>query len=146
MSSVQVKDILCSIRRFYASLAEAFEDALPEATGEQIPFLLEYIAHHEKQLQDFCEDLEEESDPGVLNTWLQFGAEESLDQILAGLDLHAGMDEDEILGEALKVDSKLVARYEQLAGESSVLHVQDLFEDLARLQEARERQLARVIR
>jgi rubrerythrin len=85
------------------------------------------------------------SEASLLDTWLQFGAVETLDGILGQLKLTPEMTEDDILAAALKVDTQLIALYEELAGESSVPHVRELFEALAKMQEARERQLARAV-
>lgn len=146
MSSVQIRDILESLRSFYRQLSEQFTLERQRVSGGQLPFLLEYIAAHEKQLESSVEEFEESTDAGLLDTWLQFGADEALENILSQLDLHEGMAEDDILAAALQVDDRLIALYRQLAGESSVPQVQDLFDGFTNMQEARERQLARAIR
>ncbi|MBI1314876.1 hypothetical protein GC176_26570 [bacterium] len=145
MPSVQVRDILSSIQRFYHELASRFRQAQKNVQGERLPYLLQYIAIHEGQLGTGIEEFEENADMCLLNTWLQFGAEESLNGILQRLDLKQGMTEDEILAAALQVDTQLIRLYDELAGESSVPRVRELFEALSRMQEARERQLARAV-
>ena len=145
MASVQVRDILDSIRVFYSRLSERFKQAQQTVQGDQLPFLLEYIAMHEAQLGTGIEEFEENAESSLLDTWLQFGADETLEETLNKLRLEPDMTEDDVLAEALKVDARLIALYEELAGESSVPHVRELFEALARMQEARERQLARAV-
>ncbi len=145
MASVQVRDILNSIRTFYGSLSERFREAQQTIQGGQLPYLLEYISIHEGQLGNGIEEFEENAEASLLDTWLQFGAVETLDGILGQLKLTPEMTEDDILAAALKVDTQLIALYEELAGESSVPHVRELFEALAKMQEARERQLARAV-
>ncbi len=110
-----------------------------------MPYLLEYIAYHEGQLGTGIGEFEENAEECLLDTWLQFGADETLDGILKQLKLTPAMTEDEVLAAALKVDAQLITLYEELAGESSVPHVRELFEALAKMQEARERQLARAV-
>lgn len=56
------------------------------------------------------------------------------------------MTEDDVLAEASRVDHRMIALYRELSGESSVPHVQELFDGFAKMQEARECQLARAIR
>ena len=145
MASVQVRDILDSIRAFYGQLSERFKQAQQSVQGDQLPYLLEYIAIHEGQLGTGIEEFEENAEESLLDTWLQFGADETLTGILNQVELTPDMTEDEVLAAALKVDSQLISLYEELAGESSVPHVRELFEALARMQEARERQLARAV-
>ena len=145
MASVQVREILDSIRTFYGRLAERFKEAQQSIQGGQLPYLLEYIAIHEGQLDTGIEEFEENAEDGLLDTWLQFGAGETLDGILQQLKLTPEMTEDEVLAAALRVDTQLIALYEELAGECSVPHVRELFEALAKMQEARERQLARAV-
>lgn len=146
MASVQVRDILDSIRTFYGCLSDRFKQAQQNVQGEQLPYLLEYIAIHEGQLGTGIEEFEENAEDGLLDTWLQFGSDETLKGILDQLELNSDMNEDEVLAAALKVDTQLISLYQELAGESSVPHVRELFEALAKMQEARERQLARAIR
>ena len=146
MAAVQVRDILDSIAGFYRRLSELCTTARQNTQGERLPYLLEYIAAHELQLATSVEQFEETAESGLLDTWLQFGADESLDGILAQLNIQSDMPEDDIVREVLNVDSKLIALYEALAGETSSPHVEELFEGLAQMQEARERQLARAAR
>lgn len=146
MSAVQIRDILRSLQSFYVQLAGRFSAEQENANDEQLPYLLAYIADHEKQLAEAMQKFEGSADAGLLDTWLQFGADETLEQILKQVDLQKGMSKYDVLASALKVDGQLIALYEALAGESSVPHVQELFENLASMQDARERQLARAIR
>jgi len=145
MASVQVRDILDSIRAFYGQLSERFRQAEQTIQGGQLPYLLEYIAIHEGQLGTGIEAFEENAEDTLLDTWLQFGADETLKDILQQLKLTPDMSEDEVLAVALRIDSQLIALYEELAGESSIRQVSELFEALAKMQEARERQLARAV-
>lgn len=145
MAAVQIRDILKSLRTFYGQLSERFALQQQRVSGEKLPYLLEYIAAHEKQIAAGFREIETSTDPGVLDTWLQFGADETLQNILSQLDLHEGMTENDILAAALQVDDRLIALYRELAGESSIPHVQELFEGFAKMQDARERQLARAI-
>lgn len=146
MPAVQIRDILESLRTFYGQLSERFACEQQRVSGKQLPYLLDYIATHERQLEAGVERFEESAGAGLLNTWLQFGAGGALEMILSQIDLHEGMTEDDILAEALQVDDRLIALYRELASESSVPHVQELFDGLAKMQEARELQLARAIR
>lgn len=146
MSAVQIRDILNSLRNFYVQLAERFAAEEENVNDEQLPYLLEYIADHEEQLAAGIEKFKQSADARLLNTWLQFGAGESLEQILKQVDLHEGMSKYDVLAKALRADGQLIVLYEALAGDSSVPQVQELFESLASMQEARERQLARAIR
>lgn len=142
MAAVQIRDILKSLRTFYGQLSERFALQQQRVSGEKLPYLPEYIAAHEKQIAAGFREIETSTDPGVLDTWLQFGAVETLETILGQLDLHDGMTENDILAAALQVDDRLIALYRDLAGESSIPRVQDPFDGFAELQKARERQLA----
>jgi len=146
MSAVQIRDILNSLRNFYVQLAERFASEQENVSDQQLPYLLEYIATHEKLLAAGIQNFAESADAGLLNTWLQFGAGQTLEQILNQIDLHEGMSKYDILTKALNADGQLIALYEGLAAESSAPQVQELFGSLASMQEARERQLARAIR
>lgn len=146
MAAVQVRDILNAISRFYQRLSRLFASAQKHARGERLPYVLEYIVAREKQLATSLEQFKETANPGLLDTWLQFGAEETLTEMLAQIDIPANMAEDDIVGEVLKIDAKLITLYEALAKKTSVLHVRELFESLANVQEARERQLAFAMR
>ena len=147
MPSVQVRDILESLRTFYSRLAERFSRERTQAEGERLQILLECIANHERQLESGIAQFEDESaDTGLLDTWLQFGAAETLDQIIGELELDCEMTESEVLASALQVDSKLVDLYEELGGETSVPDVCEFFQNLVKMQDARTRQLAQVMR
>ncbi len=146
MPSLQIRSILDSFRNFYGELAECFQSQVVSSTGQQLPYLCQYIAEHEREIQKAIDNFENETaDEALLDTWLQFGADETLRRILDELELRAGMTEDDVIGEALKADAKIIALYRELAGESGVPDVRELFEGFANMQNARTRQLARAI-
>lgn len=83
MPAVQIRDILKSLRTFYGQLSERFAREQQRVGGQQLPYLLDYIATHEKQLEAGVERIEESAGVGLPNTLLQLGA---LEMILSQID------------------------------------------------------------
>lgn len=145
MASQQVRQILDSIRSFYHELAERFQQQCEHEKDEQLQLLLEHVAKREEGLSECLKQFEDDADNGLLDTWLQFGAD-SLTDILREATLEDGMSRDDVVEVAMRVDRRLIEVYRELSGECAVPHVCDMFADLIRLEEGMQRRLATSLR
>ena len=147
MTSFQVQNVLDLLRVFFGKLSDRFSSARADAENEQMSSLLETIAQREKDIESRLARFEEEShDKELLETWLQINVDETLNHILDELQLDPGMSPSEVITQALIVDNKLIDLYRDLASETSISHVVEFFEELAKSQDGQTRRLARSVR
>ncbi|PQO43923.1 hypothetical protein [Blastopirellula marina] len=146
MPSKQVKDILDHVRAAHQQVKKVCDELRGHEPDARLQLLLEYIGRHEEAFNTALQLYEQDArGKGLLETWLQFSADEAIDEDFAALRLSEGMQADEIVQQVLDFDAKLVALYRDLATSTSSEHVQELFNDLAQLEEDKERQYARLL-
>jgi rubrerythrin len=146
MSYKQVHEVLERVKLFYQQLSDYYEDLsddLPE--DDQVHRLLEYMGRHEKAFNRTLAKYERDAAEGVLNTWLQYAPDERTWRALQHAEIRPDMSLDEVMEQALDVDQDLRDMYRQLADESSVPRVQELFQSLLEMQESKDAQYARTL-
>ncbi len=145
MPSRQVRDIVEHVRFYHRNLSQqldSFDKQLDKSANPRFEMLVSYMARHEQNFEKLLAKYESEASRRVLNTWLKFVPDESLDRTLKHLDLHNGMDADEILGVVLKFDKSLIELYQELADETPLPEVHELFTDLLKMEDSKDRQYA----
>lgn len=142
----QVKDILDHVRAAHQEVEKACDQLRGREPDDRLQLLLDYIGRHEAAFNSAVQRYEQDArGKGLLETWLQFSADEGIDEELQALNLHTGMTAEEIVQQVLDFDAQLVTRYRDLAASTSSEHLQELFKDLAQLEEDKERQYARLL-
>jgi len=145
MPSKQVKDILEHIRSFHHRLSELYEDLSEHGSDERLELLLKYLARHEENFNECLGRYEKDAAKGVLETWLQFAADDTLDEALKHVGLHEDMDVEEVIRCAMSLDRKVVELYRDLADATAAPRVRELFENLIEMEESKDHQYARSI-
>lgn len=143
MPSRQVRDIVDHVRSYHRNLSQQldfFDKQIDKAVAPRLEMLINYMARHEQNFEKLLTKYESEASSRVLNTWLKFVPDESVDRALMHLNLHTGMDADEILGVVLNFDKSLIALYRELADETPLTDVHELFTDLMKMEDSKDRQ------
>lgn len=143
MPSTQVKDILEHIRTFHHQVSEYYKELSSQEPDERVELLLQYLARHEENFNETLGKYEEEAAQGVLDTWLQFAADDTIDAALQPIELDKNMDPDEIIRYAMILDRRLIQLYREIADSTGVSSVRDLFSNLILMEESKDRQYAR---
>ena len=143
MAAKQVRDVLRSIEKYHHALAGLYEKLGEREGDERLRWLLGYMARHEDHFQGALRRYEESAAESVLDTWVQFSNGDVLDEALRESRINAAMSADDVIEAALKFDAALLELYRQIAAETSVPHVQELFRSLLQMEENKEHLYAR---
>jgi rubrerythrin len=143
MPSKQIRDILDYVRKFHCCLHDFYEACGEETEDERVKALLDYMGRHEGNFNKALARYEETAAQGVLDTWLQFAPDETLNQAFKKVELTPGMSPDEVIQVALDLDKTLLTLYEELAQSTSAPHVKELFMNLLQMEEGKDHQYAR---
>jgi rubrerythrin len=146
MPSKRVKDILEHIRSFHHRIGDRYANLSEHESDERLVLLLKYLARHEENFNECLGRYEEDAAKGILETWLQFAGDDTLDEALQRVDLTEDMDVDDIIRCAMSLDKKLVELYRGLADATAAPRVRELFENLIEMEESKDHQYARSIR
>ncbi len=144
MPSRQVRDVVDHVRSYHRNLAQQLDalGKLEKAANARLELLLNYMARHENNIEKALAKYEVDAEKNVLDTWLKFVPDESLDRALRHLDLHDGMDAEDVLGAVLSFDKSLIELYQELADETPLPEVHELFTDLLKMEDSKDRQYA----
>ena len=126
------------VRDVYETAAccrEQLRDKLREIRCSREPApemtVLELLEEDERQTAAGLRRALEESEPAILDTWLQYVPDEETRRTLTELNLSAEMPVEDIVGRKQRFDQALAAMYRQLAREVSAERVVDIFNGLA---------------
>lgn len=146
MPSKQVKDILDHIRSVHHQLNKVCHQLSASEPDERLQLLLTYIGRHEEAFNRAIRQYEKEANVKMaVDTWLQFSADNTVDDAFRELDLHAGMTAEEIVEQVLSFDAKLMELYRDLADSTSSSQVRELFSNLVQMAEGKQHQYARIL-
>ncbi len=142
MPSMQVKNILDNIRGYHRSLAKQLESLESHESDERIQLLLEYMARHEDNFEKTLAGYKLDTATGILNTWLKYVPDDAIADSLKHLKFRDEMSADEILRVVLTFDQALIDLYSELAGETAIPRVQELFGKVLALEDRKDRQFS----
>ncbi|QDU75795.1 hypothetical protein Pan97_28370 [Bremerella volcania] len=146
MPSKQVKDILDHVRAVHHQLNKACKQLSASEPDTRLQLLLDYVGRHEEAFNIALRRYEKEANAkAAIDTWLQFSADETINEALREMDLHPGMTAEEIVEQVLSFDAKLMALYRDLAESTSSAQVRELFSDLIQMAEGKQHQYARIL-
>jgi rubrerythrin len=145
MPSKRVEEILDRVRAFHRQLGEHYAHLAEDAQDERVKFLLEYMGRHEANFNQALSKYEQGAARSLLQTWVQFGGEEVSDKVFHAPPIRADMTIEEMIEAALTLDRGLVEMYRELAEETSIEEVRNLFNDLTEMEEAKARRYSKTL-
>lgn len=140
----QVKDVLHHVIDFHAALAADYRMLAKQVGDERARLLLLYLAEHESRMSRGLVRYTEGNAHNVLDTWLQNAPDLKEPHLLK--DLRSGLcctTIEEVSAAAEKIHETLGQMYRQLADASTIADERELFEALAKFQNAETRRLVR---
>ncbi len=144
MKLEQTKDIIQWCAGFHDSLAHQYETLSRSATEPRLKMMLDYLAQHEHEMHAGLKRFLGTAEPSVLNTWFRQVPElpqpDALEAMRSCLCCATVEDAENA---ALEFHEKLQAMYQQLADLSEAAELRELFESLAKGQEAELRRMVR---
>lgn len=129
----------------HRNLAERLELGLTGEPGEKAKWLLEYLADHERKLNDVVCKFKQHGDAGALHTWLYEHLSERLPADKRQTLSFVGMNFEEISDEIVIIHNQLIDLYRSAAGRAPTPEVRELMEELLELEEHETLRLSKQI-
>ena len=146
MTYQQVRDVIERICYAQRRLRLSLEQPDAWITDERTRLIFHTLEEEEQSLQEALARFGAEGEPKVLDTWIQFVADEQLDNSLDSIEFDPGMSADEVVAEKQKFDQALAELLEQLKNSVTLPRVEELFSSLLQHVETRSSQQAWQIR
>lgn len=138
----QVKDVFQRVKDFRRELRDHLEASQLEMDDERLSWLVEHMDRHERFIDGSLDRYEEKASEGILETWLQYVPDAPIREAFEETRLEPGTDEKEVFERIQKWDQALLEMYRQLAGMSGAPRVQELFQSLLEMEEAKQEEIS----
>jgi hypothetical protein len=145
MAAVQIRDIFDQIRRYHHQLAQYYRRAGQSSNDEKHKFLLDYMGRHEDRIEEALSDYGVSAGKSVLDTWIQFVPQTSLQAVFDQATISPQMTPDDVVAQALALDRKLIDYYKLLTDSTSAYEVRELFMNLIANEDAKDHQYAKCL-
>ncbi|QDV85826.1 hypothetical protein [Planctomycetes bacterium TBK1r] len=142
MPSLQIKAILELIRDYHHQLADQLESLAGHESDQRIRLLLDYMARHEINFEKTLAGYENDTAKSILQTWIKYVPDDAVTKATEQLNFHDEMPADEILAAVITFDRALTDMYRELAEETSVPRIHELFTKLIDLEDRKDRQFS----
>lgn len=133
----QVRDVIRQLRDCHRSLREWLEQSRIRINNAAVAQMTQSLREDEHQLQLALSRIGADSDPAILDTWLQFSPDESLKQALNDVRFDCDMTIDDIVNRKQNFDRAMLNAYRQMQTVSAAPRVQALFDQLIEYSESR---------
>lgn len=133
--SCQLKDVFDHVRQCHRLLKAKLNCVLITESDPRLQLLLRYIARHEQHIEETLRQYEASAANGLLNTWIKYRPDESLNSALSEVKFNDTMSADEILAAVLEFDSLIIDVFKDIANSTPIPSVQELFVNLLRMEE-----------
>lgn len=133
---ITVQDVLDNAHDFHQQLVEFYERLTRDSDRERLLVLLNYMRRHEEHLTEGLKQYQEQGNERLLDTWLQYGPDDTPLKLPPVRDIADDMSIDDILDLALQFDDALASFYADAARLVQSDAAQHLFRDLVEQHEA----------
>lgn len=126
----------------HRKLADLLEQGISGEQGEKAKWLLEYLADHERKLNDVVSKVNQHADSRALHTWLYEHLSEKLPADKRQTLSFVGKNFEEISEEIFAIHNQLIELYRSAAGRAPTSEVRELMQELLELEEHETLRLA----
>ena len=120
MSYKTVKEVLDHVAHWQKRVADFCEDVADESRDDRAAALMDYFAGHERELQRVLTNYADADRQGVLDTWIQHTSEDDVRLFFQKADLDPDQPLEAAVGKVVEFDDRLRDMYRSLAENSQV--------------------------
>jgi rubrerythrin len=130
-------------KKLHGAIARLLDEVTEQAEFERVKMLSEYIARHERHLEESLASFEKNSRSGILEAWLEYSPDLDVDAVTRRCVIPDHPSSDDVVRVALDFDQALVDLYREVAEKVSDQKVKEVFRNLLALEEREITQVAR---
>jgi len=138
-----VHDVLEFAAEFHARLSRYYVQLASIAEAKRVRLLLDYLQRQQQDMADGFVEYEKDAAAKLMQTYLQYTPEESLQSQFPSPPLPADMSIDDVVQVAENCADVLIRLYDAVANQSVPLQMRELFLQLKQREEAEKAQIIR---
>lgn len=130
-----IDEILAWTGRFHAELAQHYQQLSRQHDRQRLEMLLDYLAEHQQRLAVTLQQIREESEPAIRDTWFDNAPDiPGPDDMPELAELIRSDSVDSIVATALKFHDGIIEIYNDLRDQAPTDKTRQLFENLAAME------------
>jgi hypothetical protein len=138
----QTKDILTVLQQQYAQIIDYFDGLEDKTDRQRILQLLELEKKRHNEIREIIGRYKREEYKDILETWIQFSAERSLDKELEEFHIRSDISIEEVMNVCVALDNWLEDMLKDLIEKSPSSKARELFDSLLEVMVQEKKQLS----
>lgn len=135
----QVKDILEHTRRFHELISDYYQDLSKHTDKERLRIILDYLAEHERHLENALAEYEKCAAKEILNVWLPYSpCQKHLVEFRLKLEAY-DISPKEIAEKIIALDDCVINMYKELLSQTDSSEVKDVLHSILDFEEQEKR-------
>ena len=135
MAFHQTIEIIRYISKLHHQTSDLFTDLEDRASLSKPKMLLNYMADHELQLEQYLKTYTKNAPEGVLNSWFQNAPDLKTLRCKSAKELDNEMTVPEIVSLGVQLDDSYIKVYKHCVDKAESMHQKDLFHNLLSFEE-----------
>ena len=138
----QTRDILTVLQQQYAQIIDYFDRLEDKTDRQRILQLLELEKKRHNEIREIIGRYKREEYKAILETWIQFSAEGSLDKELEKFQIRPDFSIEEVMNVSVALDNWLEDMLKDLIDKSPSARARELFDSLLEVMVQEKKQLS----
>jgi rubrerythrin len=140
----QVRDILSRAVEFHGFLKDFYKGIEDMSEKDSVKLLVDYMARHEKSLQEFMEKISEAQDEKIKDEWVKYEPDFASCKCFDELKIDKTSGVDDVIDAGLNLNQCLIDLYHHMAEIGPTEEIKELFSSLETEEIAEKKKLARM--
>ncbi len=138
----QVKDVIDYGRFIHAEIKAMAERIEEQEHNAHLILLLDYLKRHEDELAASLDKFEEGTRKNILDLWLPYPLDPTIEKKLRGFEIRPDMSLEEITKLVMEFEDALIELYKEALNEIDDPQVQEVMQNLVALEDTEKRRFA----
>lgn len=139
----QTRDVLENSVDFHLRTSSLYAELSHKTIDPRAKLLLNFMSIHEKELVDNQKQFNKDASKRIMDTWLQFTAEQSNQSFFNELTYGDSLTISDVTGIGFEIDNYLETLYLALESEADCQDVRDLFHTIRNIELQEKKELSK---
>jgi len=139
MAYETVKDVFDRVGKFHHQVSEYYHRLHDIADKERVKILLDYMSRHERKLEKYISEYEDDAPKVVLDSWFKYTPASTYKECFEDSELNHDMSIEDVITVALRLDDCLINAFKRIVDSAESTRIKEVFCSLLRTAENEKR-------